>query len=49
MLSPNPCDVLGFCFITKKSHNVKNSLLMNSVPLSVTRISGSPNFAFQCW
>ena len=29
-------------------HNVMISLLMNSVPLSVTSISGSPNLAIQC-
>ena len=31
-----------------KWHSLVISLFINSVPLSVTRISGKPNFAIQC-
>ena len=41
-------NVRGLCLILYKWHSVIISLFMNSVPLSVKRISGNPNFAIQC-
>ena len=41
-------DVRGFCLMLYRWHNVMISLFLNIVPLSVTMISGNPNFAFQC-
>ena len=38
-------DVRGLCLMIYRWHDVIISLFMNSVPLSVTRISGNPNFA----
>ena len=41
-------DVRGLCLLLYKWHSVMMSLFINSVPISVTRISGKPNFAIQC-
>ena len=42
------CDVRGLCLILYQWHSVMISLFINSGPLSVTSISGSPNLAIQC-
>ena len=38
----------GLCLMLYKWYSVMISLFLNSVPLSVTRISGNQNFAIQC-
>ena len=41
-------DVRGLCLKSIKWHSVMISVFINSVPLSVTSISGKSNFAIQC-
>ena len=41
-------DDRGLCLMFYRWHNVMIPLFMDSVPLTVTKISGNPNFAIQC-
>ena len=42
------CEFIGFSFKLKGWQKVIVPLFINSVPLSVTKNSGKPNFAIQC-